>query len=301
MTKDVLSDYSTTPGNNTDVAGINIAENCSPANINNAIRELMADLASAISGAARVDNWYATDLNVSGTATIGTVSLTTVSAATLTISGNGTVGGTLGVTGAATLSSTLAVTGAITGSSTITGTAITGERFIVTGSTAPANGIYLPGTNTVGVTTASTLRYSVNASGALGIGSSPDYGTSGQILTSAGSSAVPTWEDPANVSYTPAGTLGAALNVEFPVGAGDFVLKAGAATTGVGGTVTITFASAFPTACVAVIPIPTQSISGTNAGPYVTSISASSCVVAFQRGNGNDIASHSFTWIAVGY
>ena len=38
-----FSDYSATPGSNTSIAGINIAENCSPANINNAIRQLMAD------------------------------------------------------------------------------------------------------------------------------------------------------------------------------------------------------------------------------------------------------------------
>lgn len=38
-----FSDYSTTPGSNVSINGINIAENCSPANINNAIRQLMAD------------------------------------------------------------------------------------------------------------------------------------------------------------------------------------------------------------------------------------------------------------------
>lgn len=39
-----VSDYSTTPGSNTSISGINIAENCSPANINNSIRQLMADI-----------------------------------------------------------------------------------------------------------------------------------------------------------------------------------------------------------------------------------------------------------------
>lgn len=41
-----LSDYSATPGSNTSISGINIAEGCSPANLNNAIRQLMADLAA---------------------------------------------------------------------------------------------------------------------------------------------------------------------------------------------------------------------------------------------------------------
>jgi hypothetical protein len=43
-----VTDYSATPGSNTAISGINIAENCTPANINNAIRQLMADIASAL-------------------------------------------------------------------------------------------------------------------------------------------------------------------------------------------------------------------------------------------------------------
>lgn len=39
-----VSDYSTTPGNNTSIAGTNIAEGCSPSNINNALRQMMADM-----------------------------------------------------------------------------------------------------------------------------------------------------------------------------------------------------------------------------------------------------------------
>ena len=37
----------------------------------------------------------------------------------------------------------------------------------------------------------------INASGAIGVGSSPSYGTSGQVLTSGGSGAAPTWSTPA--------------------------------------------------------------------------------------------------------
>lgn len=39
-----VSDYSTTPGSNVTISGINIAEGCPPANINNAIRQMMADV-----------------------------------------------------------------------------------------------------------------------------------------------------------------------------------------------------------------------------------------------------------------
>lgn len=40
-----IKDYSTTPSYNTAINGINIAEGCAPSNINNAIRQLMADFA----------------------------------------------------------------------------------------------------------------------------------------------------------------------------------------------------------------------------------------------------------------
>ena len=36
----------------------------------------------------------------------------------------------------------------------------------------------------------------INSSGAIGVGSSPSYGTTGQVLTSAGSGATPTWAAP---------------------------------------------------------------------------------------------------------
>lgn len=42
-----ISDYSTTPASNTSISGINIAEGCSPGGLNDAIRQLMADIAAA--------------------------------------------------------------------------------------------------------------------------------------------------------------------------------------------------------------------------------------------------------------
>jgi hypothetical protein len=44
MPKDKVSEWSSTPSNNTDIGGINIAEGCAPSGINNAIRELMAQV-----------------------------------------------------------------------------------------------------------------------------------------------------------------------------------------------------------------------------------------------------------------
>jgi hypothetical protein len=44
MAKTKISEYSATPASNTDISNINIAEGCSPANVNNAIRSVMAQL-----------------------------------------------------------------------------------------------------------------------------------------------------------------------------------------------------------------------------------------------------------------
>lgn len=45
-----ISDYSTTAASNTAISGTNVNEGCPPANINDAIRQLMADIATAIGG-----------------------------------------------------------------------------------------------------------------------------------------------------------------------------------------------------------------------------------------------------------
>jgi len=44
MSKEKISQYDVNPAGNTDLGGINIAENCPPSNINNAIRELMSQI-----------------------------------------------------------------------------------------------------------------------------------------------------------------------------------------------------------------------------------------------------------------
>ena len=80
MPKNKVSEYSPTASNNTDIGGINIAEGCAPSGINNAIRELMAQLKDMQAG---------------------------------TDGDNFTVGGVLSVTGNTTLSSTLTVNSSV--------------------------------------------------------------------------------------------------------------------------------------------------------------------------------------------
>ena len=52
MPRTKISEFSATPGNNTDIDGINLAEGCAPSGINDAIRELMAQLKDFQAGTA---------------------------------------------------------------------------------------------------------------------------------------------------------------------------------------------------------------------------------------------------------
>lgn len=54
MAKNSIRDYANTAASNTDVQGQNIDEGCSPAGINNAIREVMADLADVNDGTIKL-------------------------------------------------------------------------------------------------------------------------------------------------------------------------------------------------------------------------------------------------------
>ena len=52
MAKEKVSQWDPSPAGNTDVGGINIAENCPPGNINNAIREVMSQIKEMQTGAS---------------------------------------------------------------------------------------------------------------------------------------------------------------------------------------------------------------------------------------------------------
>lgn len=69
MAKNKISEFSSTPANNTDIAGINIAEGCAPSGINNAIRELMAQLKDQQDGTDGDNFTVGGNLVVTGTAT----------------------------------------------------------------------------------------------------------------------------------------------------------------------------------------------------------------------------------------
>jgi microcystin-dependent protein len=89
MPKIKISEFDSTPANNTDIDGINIAEGCAPSGINNAIRELMSQLKDQQTGAAGDPFTVAGNLTSSGT---------------LAITGGLTLDGAAGTTGQVLLS-----------------------------------------------------------------------------------------------------------------------------------------------------------------------------------------------------
>lgn len=74
MSKDKITEYDSTAGNNSDVGGIAISEGCSPANINDAIREVMSHLKDYVSGTGSQGLTLGGNLVIPDAGTIGSAS-----------------------------------------------------------------------------------------------------------------------------------------------------------------------------------------------------------------------------------
>jgi hypothetical protein len=94
MPKNKLSEYSSTASDNTDIGGINIAEGMAPSDVNNAMREQMAQLKEFIDGSSG-----------------DTVTTAKIVATTAQILSGASVTGTATFNSAVVMSSTLGVTG----------------------------------------------------------------------------------------------------------------------------------------------------------------------------------------------
>ena len=170
-------------------------------------------------------NWAVGGFDITGIGALSATSFTvtsftatTLGATTLTVSGNATVGGTLGVTGA------------ITGSSTISGTAITAS----TGLTVSAGGAAITGNSTIAGTLGGLTALTM-ASGLLTVSSS------GIRFSDA------TTQTTANTAYNPTGTASSSGKIVLPInsGAASILVQWGQATTGAGGSVSVTYPTAF--------------------------------------------------------
>lgn len=71
MAKNSIRDFSATASLNTDIQSVDIDENCAASGINNAIRELMADLADVDSGTVALTSPQVDSLTLNGNATFG--------------------------------------------------------------------------------------------------------------------------------------------------------------------------------------------------------------------------------------
>ena len=104
MAKNRIRDYDATNANNSDIQSIDISEGCSPAGINNAIREIMADTADFVSGTVGIDVLSLADDDNSAQIKIQAPSAVTTTTTLTLPDGDGTDGQTLLTDGAGTLS-----------------------------------------------------------------------------------------------------------------------------------------------------------------------------------------------------
>ena len=141
MAKTKISEFSATAADNTDITNINIAEGCSPANLNNAIRSLMSVLKNFEDGSSGDNVVVGGNLSVTGTTTlVGTAIAPTPSSSDNSTKIATTAFVTTKISALGTMSTQNATAVAITGG-TITGTTINGN---------------VVGSNSVGARTLST-------------------------------------------------------------------------------------------------------------------------------------------------
>lgn len=135
MAKNKISEWSSTPASNTDVGGINIAEGMSPSDVNNAMREMMAQIKDQQAGLDG-DNF--------------------------------TVGGNLAVTGTSAFTGASTFTGAVTLNNLILNGTLTLDDILTLANKLKVQRTNFAGTGEIAGT---TLTITVATSGALYVGS----------------------------------------------------------------------------------------------------------------------------------
>ncbi len=186
MAKTKISEFSSTPANNTDIDSINIAEGCAPSNINDAIRELMAQLKDFQTG-AQGDSFNGpvgtstaaagafTTLSASGTTTLS--GLTASTALALDASKN-----VVSVTNTGTGSNVLATSPTLVTPALGTPSALVGTNITGTATSFNINGTVGATTPTTGAFTTLAASGSVTLSG--GTANGVTYLNGSKVLTS---------------------------------------------------------------------------------------------------------------------
>lgn len=205
MAKNKISEYSTTSSDNTDISNINIAEGCSPANVNNAIRTVMSQLKDFQSGNA---TYYTSNSDALAVGAGGTGAITATDARTnLSAAKSGANSDITSLTG---LTTALSVAQGGTGATTAGGAsfALKGANSDITSLTGLTTALSVAQGGTGSTTLTSGSVVVGNGTSAVSL-VAPS--TSGNVLTSDGtnwvSSSGPigvgqTWQLPTRVSGT---------------------------------------------------------------------------------------------------
>lgn len=182
MAKNKVSEWSATPANNTDIGGINIAEGCAPSGINNAIREMMAQVKDMQAG---------TDSDGFTVGGAFTCSGAAVMSSTLSVAGASTFSNNVVMSANVTLGDAVTDAHSITGVlSLATGSSILLDDSVTTASAPPLafdtdsnTGFFRPAADNLAVATGGVERVRFNSSGNVIIGSGEGTGVvSGNTL-----------------------------------------------------------------------------------------------------------------------
>jgi len=170
MPKNKVSEYSAIPSNNTDIGGINIAEGCAPSGINNAIRELMAQLKDMQSGTDGDNFIIGGSMTCSGPA---------VFSSTVSVVGASTFSNNVVMSANVTLGDAVTDAHSITGVlSLATGSSILLDESVTTASAPPMafdtdsnTGLFRPAADNLSIATGGVERVRVSNAGNVIVGS----------------------------------------------------------------------------------------------------------------------------------
>lgn len=172
MAKNKVSEWSSTASNNTDIGGIDIAENCAPSGINNGLRTIMAQIKNMITGADGDNFTVGGNLTVTGTTTL----TGDATAPTQSSSDNSTKVATTAYVKSNLTSLVTSITG---GTSGLNMTSTTGKTVVIssaspavltvtTGADLPTNGTQITFTTTGTIPTGMSLNTAYTVSNASG-------------------------------------------------------------------------------------------------------------------------------------
>jgi hypothetical protein len=265
MAKTKVSEWSSTPASNTDVGGIDINEGCAPSGINNAIRDVMAQIKDMQTGADG-DNFV--------------------------------VGGNLTVTGTTTLSTDLPVASGGTGASTAADART--NLGLGTIATQASNNVTITGGSITGITDLAVADGGTGASTLTGVvignGTSAMTavapGTSGNLLTSNGTA----WTSAA-LNFDK--LLSSSGYQKLPSGL--IIQWFSTSESSTQGSFTANYPIAFPNAFLAASCSTTNTGASSNADLYIQFVSSTTTTITLYRQAVNNFAAIGAMVIAIGY